>query len=259
MQNKSSDVTKPPYLVESVDLSLQVLLLLRDRRRLRVTDVAAEFGVAKSTAHRILMTLAWRGFVAQERDGKAYRAGQTLYEIGLGVSAGLDVVKAARPHIGALAESCRETVNLVVLEGPNCRFVDGVEGAHQLRIGLRTGTILPAYAVSGGKALLAELDPEEVRGMFSTSFEELTHRTIRDVDALLHELEQVRRLGYALNLQESEDGVGAIGMRIVGPHSGVVAALAVAIPAIRMTPQRVSELLDEIRATASEISEDLYQ
>lgn len=256
-QNKPSAERPPAYLIESVDHALHVLQLVTSEKRIRVTDVAQRLGVAKSTAHRLLMTLAWRGFVTQERDGKGYRAGRMLYEIGFGAAESVELRRVARRHMETLAAQCHETVNLIILEGGSCRFIDGVEGGYQLRIGLRTGNLLPAYASSGGKALLADLDPDEVAALYSGQLGGLTEKTLSSLSELKHELERVRMEGYALNVEESEEGVGAISAPIIGPHGSAVAALAIALPVLRMTRQRMPQLIDGVQRTAHAISEDL--
>src|SRR6266403_928308 len=74
--------TKP---VSSVDNALHVLQLFKSRRVLRVADVADDLGVARSTAHRLLVALVQRGFAAQERVTRAYIPGPELMEIVLAV------------------------------------------------------------------------------------------------------------------------------------------------------------------------------
>ncbi|MGH3750003.1 MAG: IclR family transcriptional regulator, partial [Micromonosporaceae bacterium] len=154
---------RDPYTIESVDNALRVLLLLRQQPQVRVTDVSDQLGVARSTAHRLLSTLAHHGFVHQDRMTRAYRAGRVFIELGLAAVGDLDVRRKARQHLEALSEKLRETVNLLVLEGAGSRFIDGVEGDRPVRVSLRTGVLLPASSTSGGKVLLAELPVDEVR------------------------------------------------------------------------------------------------
>src|SRR3984957_17438650 len=72
------DVPAPQYPIESVDNALKILLLLGERSELRLTDVAEYLNVATSTAHRLLATLQYRGFLRQEPPTRAHRPGTPL-------------------------------------------------------------------------------------------------------------------------------------------------------------------------------------
>jgi DNA-binding IclR family transcriptional regulator len=258
MQNLGNPPTTPPaYLIDSVDHAMRLLLLFQTRRELRVTDAANELQVARSTAHRLLTTLAWRGFVSQDRVTKSYRAGKVLVEIGLSSISELDVRRKAHRHMESLSTSLRETVNLLVLEGNGARFIDGVEGDQPVRVSVRTGTLLPAHSTSGGKVLIAELSSDSLRALFPTGLRRVTAQTTVDFDALEIELGDIRDRGYALNVDESELGLRAIAVAI-RDHSGrAIAALAVSMPANRLGPAQVPELVDRLTAAAALISAEI--
>ncbi|MFB0833843.1 IclR family transcriptional regulator [Arthrobacter halodurans] len=257
MRNEQEDTGRPPHLIGSVDHALTVLLLLQERGELRVRDVARELGVAQSTAHRLLATLAWRGFVVQDRGGRTYRAGNVLVGIALASIKDLDVRRQARTHMQRLARELHETVNLIVLEHGGCRFIEGVEGDRMVRVTPRTGTLLPASSTSGGKVLLAELDDDRVRALFGDGLRTLTDRTIRTVDELLRELAAVRSRGFATNLGETEAGLHAVAVPVRDRSGHAVAALAVAAPSGRLNSQTIPVALERLRSTAEAIRADL--
>src|ERR1700744_5092736 len=92
----------PPYPVQSVDHVLQLLLMLKRDGLLRVSDAAAELGVAKSTAHRLTSMLRFRGFVEQAAD-RTYRVGPALADLGGGgLSSSTALLGIARPHLARL-------------------------------------------------------------------------------------------------------------------------------------------------------------
>ena len=94
----------PPYPIGSVDNALRLLAMLRTRSAITVSEAAAELGVARSTAHRLLGMLRHHGFVRQDPDSRAYLPGRALLEIGLSVVERLDVRVAARPVLEALSQ-----------------------------------------------------------------------------------------------------------------------------------------------------------
>lgn len=101
-----------------------------------------------------------------------------------------------------------------------------------MRVGLRIGVRMPAYCTSGGKAMLADLDPAVVDALHSGGLPPSPGERIRDLVVLRRALETVRRDGFGFNQDESEPGVTAIGAS-VGLVDGHHVALAVALPSVR--------------------------
>lgn len=254
MQNKSQ---LPHYAIESVNNALRLLLLFRERDVLRVTDASTELGVARSTAHRLLMTLAFQGFVQQERNSRSYRAGPALMEFSAS-SAGLsDIRDAAHPWMARLSADLNETINLLILEGTGVRFIDGVECDRPVRVTARTGILLPANATAGGKVILANLNPQEVHSLTSGHLSKMTATTITNAQEFREELDDVKRLGYAINRGESMDGLHAASVCIFNSRDQVVASLAVSVPADRGGPARLRKLIPALREAADNIGKQL--
>ncbi|MBF4571853.1 IclR family transcriptional regulator [Herbiconiux sp. VKM Ac-1786] len=247
----------PPYAIESVDNALRLLLLFQNRQKLRVSDVSEELGIARSTAHRLLATMAHRGFVFQERGSKGYYLGRALLEIGLSASGHQGIRRAARPHLEQLAEVTHETASLMVLEGGGSRFIDSIESDQLVRVASRTGTLLPAQASSGGKVLLAELDETELRTLFASGFNALTTQTITNWSDLLSELKVVRDRGYATNRGETLTGLRAIAVPVRDHEGRTIASLALSVPDQRVALSALESFLPDLRATAEAISLDL--
>ena len=251
MQNKSE---LPPYAIESVSNALRLLSLFRQQEVLRVTDASRELGVARSTAHRLLMTLAHEGFVQQERNSKAYRPGPALLELSFSSGGIQELRQAARPLMEELSAALNETVQLLVLEGRSARFIESVECDRAVRVTGRTGALLPAHATAGGKALLAAMAPDDLLVLFRAGLPRLTEQTNTSMATFVEELSDVCRQGYALNLGESLDGLHAVGVRIANPAGRVVASLAVSVPADRGGATRLRQHAVALGLTASKIS-----
>jgi len=246
------------YRVESVDHALQLLLLLQGRRDLRVTTAASTLGIAPSTAHRLLTTLAARGFVTQDRVSKAYRIGPALIELGVRSTDSFDLREASEPHLKDLAGRIGETVNLLVLQGPSTRFVAGFESNQQVRTHVLTGTLLPAYATSGGKVLLAELPREKLRELYPDGLRKLTPRT-RTFTELVDELALVLMRGYAVNDRESTDDLGAVAVPLKDHLGRTVAAVAMSAPSERLPLRQIREHVVALRECATRIRGDLWR
>jgi len=250
---------KPPYAIESVDNALRLLQTLRDSGQVRVSDAAAELGIARSTAHRLLSMLVYRDF-AVRTDDHAYLPGPALSAPPLAGEPAQRLRQLATPHMEALRDRVSETVNLTVRLGTQTRFLHTVECDQLLRVGDRTGTILPAWHTSGGKALLADLPDTRLTEVLRAASGRpagkpapgrLTEAARR---ALVPELRLIRERGYAENIEESESGVCAVGMCLRDAAGDAVAALSVSAPSVRYGPERARVFIRELRTALDAIS-----
>ncbi len=224
---------KPQYPIESVDNALRILLLLGERKSLRLTEVSEYLSVASSTAHRVLAMLQYRGFVRQSNSSRAYEPGPALTEIAFSVLRQIDVREQVRPLLDGLAEHYGETVHLARLDGSLVSFVDAVESGRAVRVGSRMGKTLPAHASASGKVLLSLLPDEAVVALYPREeLEPLTPHTLSTRTALLEERERIRKRGYATGLQESEDGVIAVAVPL-GTYAGARYAVSISAPSHR--------------------------
>jgi DNA-binding IclR family transcriptional regulator len=248
---------KPPYAIESVDNALRILQLLRDSGQVRVSDVATELGIARSTAHRLLAMLVYRDFAVQAED-RSYLPGPALSARPLRAEPAQRLRQLIRPHMEALCDQVAETINLVVRLGVQIRFLHTVESAQVLRVGDRQGTVLPAWQTSGGKALLAQLPDAQLtvllRGVNGRPPEGMTAAERR---ALVGELRLIRDQGYAESIEQSESGVCAIGVCVRDQVGDPVAALSVSAPSVRYTPGRSRVFLRELRAAVARAEADI--
>lgn len=248
---------KPPYAVESVDNALRILQMLRDSGQVRVSDVAVELGIARSTAHRLLAMLVYRDFAVQAED-RSYRPGPAIAAEPLRGEPTQRLRQVMRPHMEALCDQVTETINLMVRLGTQTRFLHTVESARVLRVGNRQGTILPAWKTSGGKVLLAELPDAQLTGVLrGAGGRPPDGMTAAERRSLVTQLRLVRDQGYAENIEESESGVCAIGVCVRDRLGGPVAALSVSAPSVRYTPDRSRVFLRELRTTVARAQADI--
>ncbi|RFU21964.1 IclR family transcriptional regulator [Geodermatophilus marinus] len=240
---------RPAYAIGSVDSALLLATLLQQEGPLRVTDAAARLGVSVSTAHRLLGMLVHRDFAEQLPD-RRYGPGPVLRRGVLHQAPVARLREVALPHLRALVEAVGETANVVVLAGPDVRFVATVECDRVLRVGDRTGRTLPAHLSSAGKAVLATLGGAELAPLLAPLGEAGAARLAR-------ELRTVRRRGFAVNDQGTEEGLTAVGVA-VPPAGGIGgAALSVAAPTVRCSADRWPGWATHLTAAAAAIARDL--
>jgi DNA-binding IclR family transcriptional regulator len=247
-----------PEQVSSADNVLRLLVVLRERGRLRVAEAAELLSVTPPTAHRLLTTLKKHQFAEQDRQ-RSYLAGPRLIAaLSLHQDPASKLQTIGHPHLEELSRRTGETCHLITLEGNGIRFVDGVESRHALRVGSRVGLLLPAHTTSGGKVLLAPLPDSELLALYPERQTRMRDGSSRDITILRRELATVRRHGYALNLEASEQGVNAIGVPVtLAPSGRAVAAVVVACPSVRGAKQRLLEFVPHMHATAGAIAQHL--
>ncbi|MEV4450411.1 MULTISPECIES: IclR family transcriptional regulator [Streptomyces] len=254
MRNSEEAEQAPQYPIETVDKALRLLLLFRDRNQLRLTEAYEELGIGKSRAHRLLAMLVYHRFAVQDPETRVYRPGPALMEIGLTAATRMDIRALARPILEELASVTGETVHLGTLEGGEVRFLDCVESELALRVAGRVGRVLPAYATSLGKVMLAQLPTDTVLRLYpSESLAPVTPHTIRRRSELLAELDRVRERGYAVNHDESEEGVSSVGVWVPRGGNHPPAALSVAAPTARLGEQQVVRAAELMRDRAARI------
>lgn len=244
------------YPISSVDNALRLLLIFRDQQVIRVTDAGEALGVGRSTAHRLLATLQHRGFVEQDPDTRAYRAGPALAEIGLAIVREDGLREHMRPFMERLRDEVNETTQLVVLQGVQSLFIETVESHRPVRTASRVGITMPAHCLSGGKALLAEQPPKRLHKLYPTlQLPSATAASLTTREALEAELDEVRRRGYATNFGESEEEIGSIGVAVHDAEGRPRAGLAVSGPLSRLNGSRVDKVA-AIAVAARRVAEE---
>ena len=250
---------RPTYPITSVDNALRLLALFREREKVRLSDAREHLGVAHSTAHRLLAMLAYHGFVQQDKDSRVYLAGPALVEIGLAAVRHMDIRRHARPVLEGLAGRYGETAHLSVLEAGKVRYLDAVESSRALRVAARTGTALAANCTASGKAMLAALPAPELAALFpggpgAPALPALTGHSITSRGQLEDELAAVRERGFALNREESEDGVASVAVAVLDGRRAPVAALSVSAPVSRLPDGLAGEIAAQLRVEAQRLA-----
>ncbi|MDG4766059.1 IclR family transcriptional regulator [Solwaraspora sp. WMMD406] len=245
---------------QALDRALSVLLAFRrDAPERKVSDVSRELGLHKSTASRLFRALADAGFLQRNEETGTYRLGVTVFDLGARFLAGLDMHAVARPLLRQLADEQGESVNLAIRDGLDAISIDLITGSHSLQLVSRLGRRIPLWCSAAGKALLIDLDDEQVRELLADArWTPLTPHTITDIDTFLADLAEVRRRGWALNDEESEEGLRVVAAPVRDRLGVVTASISVSGPIFRLTDDaQVAELAAAAVRTADELSRQL--
>jgi len=225
------------------------------RREIGVTELSRRLGIGKSTAHRLLHTLAEERLLERDPHTGAYRLGLAMYELGSVVSAHTDLHEACSPVMDQLRNTTRETVQVAVLDGREVVYVERRESPEALRLFGRVGHRNQAHCTSTGKVLLAFLPPPDLEAVLADwTLTAQTPHTITDMQRLRAQLAAVRQQGWAEQVNETEMGAASIAAPIRNGLGTVVAALSIAGPVQRMSGESLRRMSRPLLEAAGGIS-----
>lgn len=266
MQNRHNAVSYP---IESVDNALRLLILLRDDageeplsgdagasagRGMGVVEVSRRLRVAPSTAHRLLAMLIHHGFAVQDLT-KRYHLGPAMSSSSMPQKTP-DLRALTHATLVRLNEELKETVHLMVLQGPSVRFLVGIEGAHTDRVDSKEGMVLPAHTTAGGRALLAHLTSAELSALYPHGLPTLYAATADSLPELKRQLAAVLRRGYAVSLDESERGIAGVAAPLRAGDGRVCGAIAVALRSSRAPGSRLHQIGSLLAAEAGALDRE---
>lgn len=229
-----------------------------ETRRMSVAEAAQRIDLDRAVTRRLLRTLVDLGYATAS--GRQFELTSKTLKLGYSflASAGLDA--SLKPYLDELSQAIGETVSVSVLDGAEVVFVarsdvPGRRIAYVVAMGMR----LPAFNSASGRVLLASRPQAQVEALLATTaIKRHTRKTITQPRELMKLIRKARADGYALNIEELEEGL--IGMSVpLRSRSGiVVASLNANANAQRTTKDRLSRtILPKLVATATRMSEVL--
>jgi len=137
----------------AVDRALSIVTALGDARRaLTLTETASATGLYKSTALRLLASLARAGFVVQDVDGR-YRLGSAIYRLASAYEHSAALEGEVAPALQRITKETGESVGFFVREGNKRRCLVRVESPQPLRHHIEVGVPRPLDLGASGRVL----------------------------------------------------------------------------------------------------------
>jgi IclR family transcriptional regulator, pca regulon regulatory protein len=242
--------------VESLARGLDVIGAFSElHMTMTLAEIAAQTGLARPTAHRLLMTLVELGFVRQA--GAAFTLTPRVLDLGYAFVSAQGLWEIARPHLQDLVASTGESSSMAQLDGSDIVYTARVAVPKIIALRVEIGTRFPAVVTSQGKVLLAALDEAALEAALRVPSRSRVVIADRDPDSLRAALRRVRDDGWALADEELAPGVRSIAAPVYDASGVARAAVNVTVHAAETS---VAELVDAhlpaLRRTAAEISED---
>lgn len=219
-----------------------------------VSEVAVALGIAKSSAHALLTTLDDIGLVRRQVDGR-YRLGWRILELHRTLRHGTDFLGPHRVRLRRIADTLHGTVHVGALQGREVIYLDKVTGARGPVIAESgIGLAMPAHCTGLGKVLLAALDPADADAVLTLhGLPRRTAATITGAARLRDELDRIRRLGFAHDLEESVPGLCCVAAPIRDHRGDVEAAISLTVPGTVLR-DRAQQVRTAVRSAAEAVS-----
>ncbi|MBY4893458.1 IclR family transcriptional regulator [Rhodobacteraceae bacterium N5(2021)] len=244
---------------DTIPTNLRLLMVLEEVARAGVpvtpTEVNAALELPKPTIHRLFATLEEEGFLQRDMDGRTYSPGPRMRVLAASTLSSLRIRTARQAILRRLSREIGETCNIALPDRDCMLYLERVETEWPLRIQLPQGTRVPFHATASGKMYLSTLAPNHLqRYLNAASLTGHTENTITDRAALMTELEEISRNGYALDREEFMPDMIALAVPILESNDRLMATLSFHAPTQRFDVARAITYLDALREASQELS-----
>lgn len=242
---------KSLYLIQNVDLSLQMLLLIAKKPR-TIEDILSHIDIKRDRAEKILQTLLDREWLSLDEESGNIRLGVKCFELGRAYFQHLDIGEVARPILKKVAQELQENAYLTTRIGYEVLYIEKHEVEKEVGILSRFGRVLPLYASASGKIFLAHFDEREVEDYFKkVKWVKHTSKT-KTPQEVKEELPIIRERGYSVNMGEYEEDVVSIASPVYDYAGRVSYTVSVVAPAYRVSESALMNRFKEVTISASE-------
>jgi DNA-binding IclR family transcriptional regulator len=242
--------------VPAVDRAVRLVdELAATREPLGLAELARRLSLPKSSVHGLLATLVAHGLARRSSNGEFSLGPRPLQWAGA-YEAQSDILRAFHQLAGSRAALGAETVMLAELEGTEVRYLACRPGTRPLAVNFRVGGRFPAACTSSGKAMLAFLPPEQAGLLLADApLPRLTRHSVRSLTALQRQLAQARQQGWAMDDEETAEGMQCFGAPVFGPREPrAQAAVAVSVIKAGLSAERRQALISAISGLARDLS-----
>jgi DNA-binding IclR family transcriptional regulator len=223
------------------------------------SELARRLGLPKSSVANICGALADAGLVRRVSTG--FALGRRLAELGGAYLATVDQVQEFYEASRSLPAGSEETVQFAVLDGLEVTYLARHDGRQPVSLTSGIGRRLPAVSTATGKAALASLPLDELERRLAglTTLPRVTRKAHATVDELIADLTEIRDRGYAIDDEQTMEGVVCYGVMVPSRQPGGEGPCAASITLlkVRATAERVPALIADLHWLAAELSDPI--
>lgn len=209
---------------------IQLIEVFDEQTRSVTIQTAAELlGITRSAARRVLLTLSELGYLQQQ--DRYFSLAPKSINLGYRYFRSLGLAGAVKPHLLALSRELGVAAAVGLLAGPDVLFVERVEADRPIKLDLRAGDRLPAYAHSLGRVLLAQLSAAQLAEHLPQGpIHRISTHTVSGNKALTQELQRIRKQGWSFVNSELVNGL--FGVAIALPHASGISTTGLNVTSI---------------------------
>ncbi|MDD3572804.1 MAG: IclR family transcriptional regulator [Eubacteriales bacterium] len=244
---------KNPYLLDTVSNALAVLDCVAENGHSTLTQISEDLGINKTVVFRILYTLEAGGYVTKT-ETSAYTLGHRVMLHGQQALKHNALHQRVKGVLRDLTTRFNESSHMGLLDdNANVLIVSKIDAAATIQMSSQIGKSMPAYCSAMGKCLLAHMNPLQLKEyMNSAPFPKKTLTTLTTAKELERELGQIRERGYAIDNEESEEGLFCVAVPVANSRGKVYAAVSLSGPSSRMI-NKTSQIIRQLPLAAQEI------
>jgi IclR family acetate operon transcriptional repressor len=229
-------------------------LHLGNREGVRLSKIGDVVGLPRPTVFRILRTLESMGYVTFDGALECYRIAQRLADLGQ-PSTQTKFTRLARPPMMRLLADFEQTVNLAVLDRNQIVMKDLIEGLRSVRMQVTPGIVISATRTALGKAILAYLEPTRVPALARVLRGGSWRTESRvNLNRLHTEFEEIRKVGYAVDDEETEKGLRCVGAPVFDGSGEPCGAISVSGSVNTIHQEVIFKIGKRLRKECDEIS-----
>jgi DNA-binding IclR family transcriptional regulator len=244
--------------LKTVMVALDVVEYLAEHDRfVRLTDISRDLDLPKGRVHRILATLKSRQYARQDKLTRGYSLGLKAWLLGRGAKIVEALIDVVRPELERLCSEAQETVVLGMLDDDMILNIYTKRGPHPIHAFVGEGTRAPIHATSNGKSILGLLDEDFILELVERGLERYTEKTVTDFETLRRDVEEAKRLGYAVVIDEWAEGLSAIGAPLRTQNPLSLMSIGVGLPTSRICDARIRELGEMVLDATERVADRL--
>lgn len=242
MNHSASEPTQHKPTLRVLDV---LETLARHPEGCTLTNLAIETGVSKSTLSPIVRTLERRHFTSLDPSSGVYTIGIKCFSIGSAFVADQSLVALLQEEMEHTVAECQETCQLGVLDGDAVFYIAKVDSPQAIRLISSIGKHIPAYCTALGKALLSDMNIEQIRSLYPDDFKSFTPNTICDVDALYAAILEQKKVDVYKEYEESSENVICFSVPL-RQDNRIIAAVSIAVPKFRLNLEKERQVISAL-------------
>ena len=262
--NEGKKLNKPllkaeGYHAPAVEKAFRLLrFVANSNEALRLSDLAENLGISKSTTHGLIRALVASGALNQNPKDKRISLGPATIELALKNQIYLQLGAQVQPRLDELRDRINETIFFGLLRPWRALIMATSEAHNPIKISSPPGSSIILMAGALGKVYLSQMDDAEVsRIVRKHGLPQFTQTSIVDEPTFLQEIASVRQTGYALDKGEYMSGVNAVAVGL-GNYYGLQLALWVVGFAESLHLEKIDTVKESLLATSAKLQKTLH-